>query len=490
MKIQPEERAEETLDPKDWEEFKRFAARVLEDMLSYQQNVRERPVWTPLPEASKAALRAGLSRGPVPLDEVYARFREHVLPYPTGNIHPRFWSWVSGTGSPLTMLAALMASGMNSINLGFDEAASTHAELQVVNWFKSIFGFPAEASGLLVSGGSMGNMVGLAVARATKAGYDVREEGVDIAARPRLMVYASTETHSSVQKAVELLGLGRRSYALIPVDEHYRIDLAALERRIQEDRAAGHRPICVVANAATVNTGAVDDMSALADICAREDMWLHVDGAFGAAARLAPSVAPLLAGMERADSLTFDLHKWFYQPYNAGCVLVRRPLEHRGTFSVVPSYIKPLPGGVATGPFNFSEYGVQLSRSFAALPIWFSLQTEGLDKFGRLIEQNVRQAHYLAQRVETEPMLELTAPTELNIVNYRYRGTGLDAKALDDLNQRILIALQERGIAAPSATVLRGRFSIRVCITNHRTRREDLDALVAATIDLGREFTQ
>src|SRR5882724_4971752 len=229
-------RPEETLDPQDWEAFERFARQVLQDMLAYQRGVRERPVWQPLPEHVKAAFKRPLPPQPESLDAVYARFREDVLPYPTGNIHPRFWSWVSGTGSPLTMLTALMAAGMNSISLGFDEAASTHAELQVVEWFKSLFGFPAEASGLLVSGGSMGNLVGLAVARATQAGYDVREMGVDNCDHPRLMVYASTETHSSVQKAVEMLGLGRQSYALIPVQADSSIDVAALEARILADR--------------------------------------------------------------------------------------------------------------------------------------------------------------------------------------------------------------------------------------------------------------
>jgi len=482
------EPSEESLDPKDWDEFRRFAAQVLEDMICYQQEVRERPVWRPLPEDTKAFLRTPVPREPAPVGKVYAGFRDEVLPYPTGNIHPRFWSWVSGTGSPLSMLASLMSSAMNSISLGFDEAASSHTELQVINWFKSVFGFPTDASGLLVSGGSMGNLVGLAVARTTMAGYDVRAEGVDTSAHPRLMVYASSETHSSVQKAVELLGLGDRSYARIPVKADYTIDLKALEKRIREDRDAGHKPICVVANAGTVNTGAVDDIKGLADLCEREHLWLHVDGAFGAAAQLAPSVSALVAGMERADSLTFDLHKWFYQPYNAGCVLVRSASRHRSTFSVVPSYIRNLTGGVAAGPINFSEYGVQLSRSFSALPIWFSLRTEGLDKFRRLIEQNVQQARYLTQLVETTPELELLAPTQLNIVNFRHRGPGLGAKDKDSLNERILIALQERGIAAPSSTILKDRFSIRVCIVNHRTRREDLEALVAAALAIGVEF--
>ena len=252
----------------------------------------------------------------------------------------------------------------------------------------------------------------------------------------------------------------------------YRIDTAALAARIAADRRVGHIPFCVVANAGTVNTGAIDPMDALAELCARERLWLHVDGAFGALAVLDPRHRSQLAGMQRADSLAFDLHKWMYLPFDVACTLVRSGEDHKAAFAMEAHYLSELPGGIATGQPLFADYGPQLSRSFRALKVWLNLKTYGLDKFARLIAQNIRQAQYLAARVAATPQLELLAPVPLNIVNFRYVAPGLDAAALDMLNARILVALQERGLAVPSSTLLQGRFALRVCITNHRSRRE------------------
>ena len=243
-----------------------------------------------------------------------------------------------------------------------------------------------------------------------------------------------------------------------------------------------------MANAGTVNTGAVDPIAALADFCASEQLWLHVDGAFGALAVLDPAHRPLLAGMERADSLAFDLHKWMYLPYEVGCTLVRSGEAHTAAFTSQASYLHRLAGGVASGPVAFADYGPQLSRGFRALKVWLSLKAYGLDKFARLIAQNIRQAQYLAAQVAGTPQLELLAPVPLNIVNFRYLVRGLHEEALNDLNARILVALQESGIAVPSSTVLHGRFAIRVSVTNHRSRREDFDALLAAVVRLGEEL--
>jgi glutamate/tyrosine decarboxylase-like PLP-dependent enzyme len=266
------------------------------------------------------------------------------------------------------------------------------------------------------------------------------------------------------------------------------MDMGALKARIAADRRAGHLPFCVAANAGTVNTGAIDPLDAIADLCTAERLWLHVDGAFGALAALDPENRGLLKGMERADSLAFDLHKWMYLPYDVGCTLVRDKEIHKAAFAVQASYLNKLEGGIADAPVAFADYGPQLSRGFRALKVWMNLKAYGADKFARLIAQNLRQARYLKERVETTQELELLAPVPLNVVNFRYRAKGLDETALNELNARILIALQERGIAAPSSTVLKGRFAIRAAITNHRSRREDFDALVAAVIALGREF--
>ncbi len=335
----------------------------------------------------------------------------------------------------------------------------------------------------------MANLVGLAVARTHIAPYDVRDEGLDISGHPRLIYYTSVEAHSSVRKGIELLGLGTRSLRLIPVLEDFTIDVAALKTAIATDRKAGHLPACIVATAGTVNTGATDPLMSLADLAESENMWLHVDAAFGGFVKLSPASRHLVDGMERADSLAFDLHKWLYVQYDCGCVLIRGDKPHKETFSVTPSYLRPADRGLASGPFNFSEYGVQLSRSFRALRPWMALKTEGAERYGEQIEQNIQQAKYLNDIVAAHPKLELLAPTAMNIVNFRYTEPTKTDKELNALNAEILLLIQERGIAAPSATTVNDHFSIRVAICNHRSRRSDFDALIEGVLKIGDELS-
>lgn len=476
---------ERSLDPGDWQELRELGHRVFDDMIDYLQGIADKPAWQPLPAESKALFAEGVPREGAPQNEVYEQIRQHILPYPTGNIHPRFWSWVGGTGTPAQLIADLVASTMNSGGLGFDEVASSYVELQVLDWLKDLLGYPADASGLLVSGGSMANLVGLAVARTNATNYDVRKNGVDIANHKRLVYYASTETHSSVRKAIELLGLGQESLHLVPVRDDFTVNTDALLDAIRADRKAGKHPACIVANAGTVNTAAIDPLNELADIGASEQLWLHADAAFGGFAKLSPSSAHLVDGLERADSLAFDLHKWLYVQYDCGCAMVRSDALHRDTFSVTPSYLRKFDRGLASGPLNFSEYGVQLSRSFKSLRAWTSLKTEGADRLGEQIEQNIQQARYLTQRIVADGSLELLAPTSMNIVNFRFAPASVDEHELDDLNAEILMQLHEQGIATPSSTVLNDCFAIRVAICNHRSRREDFDALVQAVVSIG-----
>jgi len=472
-----------TLDPASWDDLRKLGHRMIDDMVDYLAAVRDRPVWQPFPDAVRARLAEPLPHEGRPAEAVYEQFKRDVLPYPPGNIHPRFWGWVIGTGTPLAMLADMLASGMNPQTAGVQEGAR-HVEERVIAWLAEVMGFPAGSSGLLVSGGSMANLVALAVARQAQAGFDVRAQGVGNGAPP-LVVYASTEVHSSVKKAVELMGLGHRNLHLIAVDADYRIDVAALQAAIAADRAQGRRPICVIGNAGTVNTGATDDLAALGRLCRAEDIWFHVDGAFGALVRLTPELAPLVQGLESADSVAFDLHKWGYLPFEVGCTLVRHADVHRDAFAEAPNYLGATARGLAAGGVLFADLGIQLSRGFRALKVWMAFKTHGADLIGKLIAQNVAQIRYLVSLVEAHPQLELLAPAPLNICCFRYVAPGLDATALNALNQEILWRLQESGVALPSHTVLDGRFAIRVANTNQRSRREDFDLLVKTVVEIG-----
>lgn len=503
--VQTEASVEESLDPADWEALATLGHRMVDDMLDYLRTVRERPPWQSAPAATRARFKRPLPLAPQDPSRLYEEFKAHVLPYPSGNIHPRFWGFVMGTGTALSALSEMLAATMNPGASGFDDSA-TLVEGQVIAWLRELLGFPAGASGLLVSGASMANFIGLAVARGARAGFDVRARGLSAAPQP-LTLYASREAHSSIRKGVEMLGLGRDALRLLPVDGDYRLDLGALREAVAADRAAGRRPICVVGNAGTVNTGATDDLAALADFAREEGLWFHVDGAFGALAALHPELRPQVAGLERADSLAFDLHKWGYLPYEAGCVLVRDEAAHREAFAVTAAYLTPAAGGLAPAGPQLSDYGPQLSRGFRALKIWMALQEHGTEKLGRLVRQNVEQAAYLARLVRAEPELELGAPVPLNIVCFRYRGTPdgfasgatsvsggsggplLDSGALDALNAAIVLRLHEDGIAVPTYTRLGGRYLIRAAITNHRSRRADFELLVREVLRLGRELS-
>jgi aromatic-L-amino-acid decarboxylase len=475
---------EETLDPEDWQALRALGHRMVDDMMTYLETVRERPVWQPIPEDVRSFLKQPLPVEGRAAEEVYQDFKENVLPHPLGNIHPRFWGWVNGTGTPFAMLAEMLAAGMNPNVSGFNQV-SVCVETQVLDWCKEMLGYPADASGILVSGGSMANLVGLTVARNAASGFDVMRHGLQ-SLEQKLTLYGSREMHYSIQKGVELLGMGSDALRQIPVNKDFEIDLTALEAAIASDRARGLKPFCVVGNAGTVNTGATDDLNELADICQREGLWFHVDGAFGAFARLSPALSSQVAGMERADSLAFDLHKWMYMPYEAGCTLIRHADDHHQAFATSGAYLSRAERGLAAGSTWFSQYGIQLSRGFRALKIWMSLKEHGIEKYRRLIGQNVEQARYLKYLIEAASELELLAPVPLNVVCFRYVYDEVDRGQLNELNEELLIELQESGVAVPSSTLIDGKYALRVAITNHRSRRQDFDILVQKVIEIGR----
>ncbi|HEX6749171.1 MAG TPA: pyridoxal-dependent decarboxylase [Longimicrobium sp.] len=480
-----DESPEHTLDPADWDEFRVLAHRMVDDTVTHLSSLHDLPAWKPMPDAVRHSFPEPLPVEGEGAAAAYRDFVERVRPYPNGNLGPRFWGWVQGNGTPLAMMAEMLASALNPHLAGFDQAPAL-VEKQVIAWLAELMGFPADASGVLVAGGTMANILGLAVARHAKAGFDLRAEGLQ-GGRPRMTVYGSAETHGWITRGVELLGLGRASFRAIPVDAADRVDVDAMRDAIRADRSAGHHPFCVIGTAGTVNTGAIDDLRALAALCREEGLWYHVDGAFGALVRISPDLAPLVAGMEEADSLGFDLHKWISLPFEAACVLVRDAEVHRDAFSLTASYLAETARGAIAGGLPFAELGVDLTRSFKALKVWMSLKAHGVRAHARLIEQNVAQARYLADLVEADPSLELLAPVALNVVCFRYAPAGMPEERLNAVNEEILLRVQEAGIAVPSGTLVRGRYAIRVANVNHRSRRADFELLARSVARIGRE---
>lgn len=389
------------------------------------------------------------------------------MPYPMGNTHPRFWAWYMGSGSFIGALADFLAAIQGS-NLGGGDHAAVHLDRQVVGWCRDMVGMPASTEGTLVEGGSAANLVGLTVARNVMASMDVREEGVAAIPVP-LRFYASDQVHSCHRKAVEALGLGNRGLRRIPTDAALCIELGRLRAAIAEDRTAGFLPACVIASAGTVNTGAIDDLDALANLCAAEGMWLHVDGCIGALIAIAPRNAHLVAGLSRADSLALDPHKWLHEPFSVGCALVRNGPLLRQAYATMPEYLESAPRGIAAGPW-LHQLGPETTRSFRALEVWMMVKEHGINHFGRLIDQNIDQARYLAALADRHPRLRLAAPQVTKIVCFRYDPGGLDEAARKALNVEIMLQLQEAGTAVLSDTSLGGVHALRVAICNHRTR--------------------
>ena len=474
----------ETLDPQDWEQSKALMHQMVEDAFDYVKNIRERKIWQEMPDDVLKTFESQIPQQPSDAESVYQDLQKNVLPYPMGNVHPRFWAWYMGNGTISGVMGDFWASIINP-NLGGGNHAGHKVEEQVVNWIKDIVEFPKSSSGLLVSGGSMANYAALAVARNVKAGYDIRTEGLR---ENNLVFYASTEVHSCNTKAVELLGLGTKGLKKIAINKDYTINIDALKKQITEDKANGLQPICVIATSGTVNTGAIDDLNAIADICEKENLWFHVDGAIGAIAMLSDILKPQLKGIERADSVALDLHKWLHMPFEAGCVIIKDNESHKKTFSLIPEYLEKNTRGLASGENWFSEYGLQLSRRFRALKIWMSLKEHGSKRFGRMISRNVEQAYYLGDLVKNHKDLELLAPIGMDIACFRYNPGGKTLEELNAINKEIKLQLEEQAIALPGYTTLDGAYCIRCAISSHRVTNEDFDVPVENILRLGNEL--
>ena len=470
---------ERDLDPEDWTRTRAQAHRMLDDVLDHIQTLRSRPVWQPMPQGVRTRFRLPLAAEGADVAEVYDEFRRFVLPYGPGNTHPGFMGWVQGGGTVAGLLGEMLAAGLNA-NVGGRDQAPIEVERQVLGWVREWFGFPDGASGLFVTGGSMANFIGVLVARSAALGHGVRHEGLH-ASTARLVAYASAAVHNCVTRAMEMSGLGSDALRAVAVDGAGRIDIAALRRAIAADREAGFLPFLVVGTAGTVDVGAVDDLAEVALVASSEHLWFHVDGAIGALGVLAPGVAPLLAGIERADSIALDFHKWGQVPYDAGYILVRDGDAHLGTFTSPAAYLRRERRGLAAGSPWPCDYGPDLSRGFRALKTWFTFKVHGTRRIGAVIDQTCasRPVPRRTRRVEPGARTDGAGRPQHRLLPLPGRGS-------DRLNAGIVADLQESGIAAPSTTTIDGCLVIRAAIVNHRTRSEDIDRLVAATLELGR----
>ncbi|WOR15733.1 pyridoxal-dependent decarboxylase [Hyphomonas sp. FCG-A18] len=471
---QDDHQAENSLEPSDWSAFRKQAHAVLDATLTHLEEAREGRVWTPAPDDLAETLKAPLPSDGIGTEAVRTALTD-LLPYGVGNTHPRFFGWVHGSGTPSNMLAEMVAAAMNA-NCGGRNHVGLQVEAQLIDWCKHIFEFPETASGLIVSGTSMATIIALKAAR-DRALDNARDQGVTGA---KLVAYVSSEGHSCLARALDILGLGMNALRRLPVTEAFEIDTDSLERAIQKDRADGFTPFALVGSAGTVNTGAIDPLAQLAMIAKREQLWFHVDGAFGACMALSERLKPRLSGLEQADSLAFDFHKWLHVNYDAGCVLIKDKTAHKAAFSMRPDYLAASTRGLAAGETWPTDLGPELSRSFRALKVWAQLLEFGPKRLGEQIEQNVEQAAYLTDLIERHPRLERLAPAPLQINCFRPVWPALTEVERDQRVNTLVEDLQISGIAAPSTTRIHGKTAIRVNITNHRTTRADLDMLVEA----------
>ena len=479
------------LDPSP-EQIRSWAKAAVELMAEYLGTIRDRCVY---PSTSSGQIRERLDSSvpeePVNFDELLHTFQDTLLELSRHNGHPRMFGYVQAPGTAIAAIADLLASTLNANLTAWRSApAAVEIERLTIDWIKQIVGFNRNAAGLFVSGGSMANMAALAAARRAKAPAQIQNKGAQFCAQA-LRVYASEETHHSVVKAAALLGIGRDNVRLIGVDERYKINLDELVAAIEEDRAAGHLPICVVANAGTVATGAFDALPQIGEIARRFNLWLHVDGAYGGFAALAASARPLFASIEQADSLALDPHKWLYLPVDCGCILYRDLDAARATFAHEAEYTRVI-GQEADQAFAFWDYGPELSRRFRALKVWMLLKGVGLHALSDAIEKDFACARHFENLVQNSEDFEMLAPVELSIFCFRHlparlkcalvtaspsEGETIDEQ-LDAHNERLLLALQRDGSSYLSNARLRGRFTLRGCVMNYRTTLHDMEILL------------
>ncbi|MBK8516583.1 MAG: aminotransferase class V-fold PLP-dependent enzyme [Saprospiraceae bacterium] len=473
-----------TFDPKDWDDLKEIGIKVFADMIDFQKNVREREIWNePTPSIKSFISNEKLPLDPQGLNEIYKEIQTYLLPYNKGNIHPKFWSWVQSTGNPSSIIAEIIIAGMNA-----DVATGNHApmyvEAKVINWLKEIFDFPKSGHGVLVSGTSVANLCGLLAARNNFEGSKVRNKGI-FGFNKQFIIYSSTETHSCIIKAADIIGIGKDNVRLIKVNSSFQIESEELEKQINKDKSLGFIPLCIVGNIGTVNTGAIDDIDILSEIASRYKIWFHIDGAFGAFAYLIDEYKCKLKSINQADSLSFDLHKWISLPFGIGAILFKDKNMQRNAFVEHPNYLEQNDEGLASGFDPIFNYSIEMSRSFKALKIWMLFKERGINHISQVIKKNLDDIKYLEQQITDRPnIFELACPVALNVICFRFIAPNLPENMLNAINKRIVILLQTNGIAIVSNAYINRKYYLRLANVNHRSVRSDFDEVLKAIISL------
>jgi aromatic-L-amino-acid/L-tryptophan decarboxylase len=453
------------------DEIRAWSNSVTQFVTDYLSEVRDRPVYR---QTSSREIRSGLdSKLPIKgtdFDSLLKIFGDKIVPFSRQNAHPRMFGYVQSPGTPIGAFADLLASTLNA-NLTIWRSAPAPVELErlTIDWIRQILGFNPEAGGLFVSGGSMANLAALAAARQTK------QDSLG-----RLRIYASSATHFSIAKAAALLGIGRENVRYVAVGDRFKMRVDDLIAKIDADLGAGYAPFCVVGNAGTVDTGAVDPLLDIREVANRFHLWMHVDGSYGAFATLAQSARKLFVGMEQADSIALDPHKWLYLPVDVGCVIYRNPETARATFGHEAEYTRMF-GEEADEAFVCWDYGPELSRRFRALKVWMLLKGVGLHRLSEAIESNLACARHLQSMVQASDDFEMVAPVELSIFCFRHVPAQLrnqPPEVIDAFNERLLVALQRDGSSYLSNATLDGRFALRGCVLNYRTTLRDMEILL------------
>ncbi|HEX5182564.1 MAG TPA: aminotransferase class I/II-fold pyridoxal phosphate-dependent enzyme [Allosphingosinicella sp.] len=462
------------------DEMRRLGHAMVEMLAAHFEGLADGPVGRRAPRAElEQLLREPIpetGQDPVALLE---RVRREVAPNTLHVNHPRFFAFVPSPGNFVSAIADALASGLNIFaGTWFAGSAAAQLELVVTDWLREMCGLPEGAGGLFVSGGSMANLTALTAARHARLGG--RTEGA--------IVYLSDQTHSSVARSLKVIGFASEQIRILAADADFRLPLDALESAIAADRAAGRRPFCIVANAGTTNSGAVDPLPELADLCRAEQLWLHVDGAYGAPAILTERGKAALAGLDQADSLSLDPHKWLFQTFESGCVLLRERSLLLDTFQVMPEYLRDTERGLEE--VNFGNEGVQLTRSARALKLWMSLQTFGLAAFRNAIARGIRLAELAEEALRREAGdWAIVTPAQLAVVTFRYRAAGMAEAEADALHARIVEGVMADGFALVTSTVLNGRPVLRLCTINPRTTDEDIEETVCRLTAIARRLS-